>query len=73
VVVSSTSAVGQPLVTVGLDTGPRVGVSVAVSRELALELTLNGGLFLGYSVATSSGANQSMLAGYTGALLGARM
>ena len=72
VVVANNSA-GVALVTVGLDTGPRIGFSFAVSRDLALEATLNGGLFLGYGVATAGGVNQWTLSSYTGLLLGARM
>jgi len=71
--VVSNSPSGVTLLTLGLDTGPRVGFSFAVSRDLALELTLNGGLFLGYGVPTSGGANEWTLAGYTGLLFGARM
>jgi hypothetical protein len=72
-VVVSNNPAGVALVTVGLDTGPRVGFSFAVSRELALEATVNGGLFFGYGVATGGGVNQWTLSGYTGVLLGARM
>jgi hypothetical protein len=73
VVVSGNYSAGVTLLTFAVDTGPRVGVSVAVSHELALEATLSGGLFLGYGAAINGGANQWMLAGYTGVLLGARM
>jgi hypothetical protein len=72
-VVVSNSNAGVSLLTVGLDTGPRLGFSAAVSRDMALEATLNGGLFLGYGLALNGGANQWMLSGYAGLLLGARM
>jgi hypothetical protein len=73
VVVARASPSGDAIVAVALETGPKLGVSYAVSRDLALEADVNGGLFLGYGFALSGGADQSMIDGFLGLLVGARM
>jgi hypothetical protein len=73
VVVACATPGGDTILAVGLETGPKLGLSYAVSRDLALEADLNGGLFFGYGFALNGGADQSMVDGFMGLLVGARM
>jgi hypothetical protein len=64
---------GQELLTFGVRTGPRLGVSYSVDRDFQVEGSLDGGLLVGYGFATTGTANQWNAVGYLGLAVGTRM
>jgi hypothetical protein len=72
-VIRSTAIVSDPLLEVGLESGPKFGLSYLLNKDVALEGTINGGLLVGYGFALNAGgASQVVVDGYFGLLLGAR-
>ncbi len=68
-----TKSADLELLTAGINSGPRLGVSYSLARDIAVEAMVSGRLLLGYGMAAGNASNQWVAAGYAGLTIGTQM